>query len=99
MSVPGAYAFTAESHQFAAAATPGQELNANPEVNGIICQLPVPDHLDGVELTGLNCPVGLAFDKSGNLWVAFMGEDRVARYNASRLTASSTAALSAASFA
>ena len=33
-----------------------QELNAKPEVNGIICQLPVPDHLDGVELTGLVDP-------------------------------------------
>jgi methylenetetrahydrofolate dehydrogenase (NADP+)/methenyltetrahydrofolate cyclohydrolase len=33
-----------------------EELNANPEVNGIICQLPVPDHLDGVELTGLVDP-------------------------------------------
>jgi methylenetetrahydrofolate dehydrogenase (NADP+)/methenyltetrahydrofolate cyclohydrolase len=30
-----------------------QDLNANPEVSGIICQLPVPDHLDGVELTSL----------------------------------------------
>jgi methylenetetrahydrofolate dehydrogenase (NADP+) / methenyltetrahydrofolate cyclohydrolase len=30
-----------------------QELNANPEVNGIIVQLPVPDQLDGVKLTGL----------------------------------------------
>jgi methylenetetrahydrofolate dehydrogenase (NADP+) / methenyltetrahydrofolate cyclohydrolase len=30
-----------------------QQLNHDPEVNGILCQLPVPDHLDGVELTGL----------------------------------------------
>jgi len=30
-----------------------EELNANPDVNGIIVQLPVPDHLDGVKLTGL----------------------------------------------
>jgi methylenetetrahydrofolate dehydrogenase (NADP+) / methenyltetrahydrofolate cyclohydrolase len=30
-----------------------EELNADPQVSGIICQLPVPDHLDGVELTGL----------------------------------------------
>ena len=30
-----------------------QQLNADPEVSGILCQLPVPDHLDGVELTGL----------------------------------------------
>jgi methylenetetrahydrofolate dehydrogenase (NADP+)/methenyltetrahydrofolate cyclohydrolase len=33
-----------------------EELNANPEVNGILCQLPVPDHLDGVELTSLIDP-------------------------------------------
>jgi methylenetetrahydrofolate dehydrogenase (NADP+)/methenyltetrahydrofolate cyclohydrolase len=31
-------------------------LNADAEVNGIICQLPVPDHLDGVELTSLVDP-------------------------------------------
>src|SRR3954469_10212222 len=30
-----------------------QQLNADPAVSGILCQLPVPDHLDGVELTGL----------------------------------------------
>ena len=30
-----------------------QQLNADPDVNGILCQLPVPDHLDGVELTSL----------------------------------------------
>ncbi|WP_026912265.1 bifunctional methylenetetrahydrofolate dehydrogenase/methenyltetrahydrofolate cyclohydrolase FolD [Patulibacter minatonensis] len=28
-------------------------LNADPEVSGILCQLPVPGHLDGVELTNL----------------------------------------------
>jgi methylenetetrahydrofolate dehydrogenase (NADP+)/methenyltetrahydrofolate cyclohydrolase len=33
-----------------------QDLNADPDVSGIICQLPVPDHLDGVELTGLIDP-------------------------------------------
>ena len=33
-----------------------EELNADPAVNGIICQLPVPAHLDGVELTGLVDP-------------------------------------------
>ena len=32
------------------------ELNANDEVSGIIVQLPVPGHLDGVELTGLVAP-------------------------------------------
>jgi methylenetetrahydrofolate dehydrogenase (NADP+) / methenyltetrahydrofolate cyclohydrolase len=31
-------------------------LNADPEVSGILCQLPVPDHLDGVELTSLVDP-------------------------------------------
>src|SRR3954454_14678041 len=30
-----------------------QQLNADPDVRGILCQLPVPDHLDGVELTSL----------------------------------------------
>ena len=30
-----------------------ERLNADVEVSGILCQLPVPDHLDGVELTGL----------------------------------------------
>ena len=29
-----------------------EELNADPAVSGILCQLPVPGHLDGVELTG-----------------------------------------------
>ena len=32
------------------------ELNANAEVSGILVQLPVPEHLDGVELTGLVAP-------------------------------------------
>jgi methylenetetrahydrofolate dehydrogenase (NADP+)/methenyltetrahydrofolate cyclohydrolase len=30
-----------------------QRLNADDDVSGILCQLPVPDHLDGVHLTGL----------------------------------------------
>ena len=30
-----------------------ERLNADPAVSGILCQLPVPDHLDGVKLTGL----------------------------------------------
>jgi len=34
-----------------------EEANANPAISGIICQLPVPDHLDGVELTGLVDPL------------------------------------------
>jgi methylenetetrahydrofolate dehydrogenase (NADP+)/methenyltetrahydrofolate cyclohydrolase len=29
------------------------QLNADENVSGILCQLPVPDHLDGVHLTGL----------------------------------------------
>jgi methylenetetrahydrofolate dehydrogenase (NADP+)/methenyltetrahydrofolate cyclohydrolase len=33
-----------------------EQLNADPEVSGIICQLPVPGHLDGVELTSLVSP-------------------------------------------
>jgi methylenetetrahydrofolate dehydrogenase (NADP+)/methenyltetrahydrofolate cyclohydrolase len=32
-------------------------LNADPDVSGILVQLPVPDHLDGVELTGLVDPL------------------------------------------
>jgi methylenetetrahydrofolate dehydrogenase (NADP+)/methenyltetrahydrofolate cyclohydrolase len=30
-----------------------ERLNADEQVSGILCQLPVPDHLDGVHLTGL----------------------------------------------
>jgi methylenetetrahydrofolate dehydrogenase (NADP+)/methenyltetrahydrofolate cyclohydrolase len=30
-----------------------ERLNADDAVNGILCQLPLPEHLDGVELTGL----------------------------------------------
>ncbi|MGH2918886.1 MAG: bifunctional methylenetetrahydrofolate dehydrogenase/methenyltetrahydrofolate cyclohydrolase FolD [Solirubrobacteraceae bacterium] len=30
-----------------------ERLNGDPAVSGILCQLPVPDHLDGGELTGL----------------------------------------------
>ena len=30
-----------------------EQLNADPAVSGILVQLPLPDHLDGVELTGL----------------------------------------------
>jgi methylenetetrahydrofolate dehydrogenase (NADP+)/methenyltetrahydrofolate cyclohydrolase len=33
-----------------------ERLNADPAVNGIIVQLPLPPHLDGVELTGLVDP-------------------------------------------
>jgi methylenetetrahydrofolate dehydrogenase (NADP+) / methenyltetrahydrofolate cyclohydrolase len=31
-------------------------LNENDDVSGVLCQLPVPDHLDGVQLTGLIAP-------------------------------------------
>jgi methylenetetrahydrofolate dehydrogenase (NADP+) / methenyltetrahydrofolate cyclohydrolase len=34
-----------------------ERLNGDDEVNGILCQLPVPDHMDGVKLTGLVDPV------------------------------------------
>ena len=30
-----------------------ERLNADPAVNGVLVQLPLPDHLDGVQLTGL----------------------------------------------
>src|SRR5829696_7789766 len=33
-----------------------ERLNADDDVSGILCQLPVPDHLDGVRLTGLVDP-------------------------------------------
>ena len=34
-----------------------ERLNADPAVSGILVQLPLPDHLDGVELTGLVDPM------------------------------------------
>jgi methylenetetrahydrofolate dehydrogenase (NADP+) / methenyltetrahydrofolate cyclohydrolase len=33
-----------------------ERLNADNEVSGILCQLPVPDHMDGVKITGLIDP-------------------------------------------
>jgi methylenetetrahydrofolate dehydrogenase (NADP+)/methenyltetrahydrofolate cyclohydrolase len=33
-----------------------ERLNADDDVSGILCQLPLPDHLDGVEITGLIDP-------------------------------------------
>jgi len=33
-----------------------EQLNADPAVSGILVQLPLPDHLDGVEITGLIDP-------------------------------------------
>jgi methylenetetrahydrofolate dehydrogenase (NADP+)/methenyltetrahydrofolate cyclohydrolase len=34
-----------------------ERLNADPAVSAILCQLPLPDHLDGVELTGMIDPL------------------------------------------
>ena len=34
-----------------------ERLNADPAVSGILCQLPLPAHLDGVELTGMIDPL------------------------------------------
>jgi methylenetetrahydrofolate dehydrogenase (NADP+)/methenyltetrahydrofolate cyclohydrolase len=39
-----------------------EQLNADPEVSGVLVQLPLPDHLDGVKLTGL---VDVAKDVDG----------------------------------
>src|SRR5881275_1982865 len=33
-----------------------EQLNADDDVSGILCQLPVPAHMDGVKLTGLIDP-------------------------------------------
>src|SRR3954454_17667106 len=33
-----------------------ERLNADDDVSGILCQLPVPGHMDGVKLTGLIDP-------------------------------------------
>lgn len=47
------------------------ELNADPECSGILCQLPVPDHLDGVEITNRIDPLkdvdGLTVASAGRL--------------------------------
>ena len=47
------------------------ELNADPAVSGILCQLPVPDHLDGVEITNRIDPLkdvdGLTVASAGRL--------------------------------
>ena len=47
------------------------ELNADPAVSGILCQLPVPDHLDGVEITNRIAPLkdvdGLTVASAGRL--------------------------------
>lgn len=53
------------------------ELNADPEVSGIICQLPVPEQLDGVELTNEISPDkdvdGLTVASSGRLALGLPG--------------------------
>ncbi len=53
------------------------ELNADPQVSGIICQLPVPAHLDGVELTNRISPDkdvdGLTVASAGRLALGLPG--------------------------
>jgi methylenetetrahydrofolate dehydrogenase (NADP+)/methenyltetrahydrofolate cyclohydrolase len=48
------------------------DLNANPEISGILLQLPVPGHLDGASLTGRIAPEkdvdGLTPISAGRLW-------------------------------
>jgi methylenetetrahydrofolate dehydrogenase (NADP+)/methenyltetrahydrofolate cyclohydrolase len=52
-------------------------LNADPEVSGILCQLPVPGHLDGTELTNLIVPEkdvdGLTVESAGRLALGLEG--------------------------
>jgi methylenetetrahydrofolate dehydrogenase (NADP+)/methenyltetrahydrofolate cyclohydrolase len=54
-----------------------EELNATPEVSGILCQLPVPRHLDGVELTNRIDPGkdvdGLTIASAGRLALGMHG--------------------------
>jgi len=54
-----------------------EQLNADPEVSGILCQLPVPGHLDGVELTNLIAPEkdvdGLTVASAGRLALGLPG--------------------------
>lgn len=53
------------------------ELNADPRVSGILCQLPVPGHLDGVELTNRIDPGkdvdGLTIASAGRLALGMPG--------------------------
>lgn len=49
---------------------------------------PTPD----LTLTGLDAPEGMAFDKSGNLWVADSGKKTIARFDAASLTGAGGAA-------
>ena len=54
-----------------------ESLNADVEVSGILCQLPVPDHLDGTELTNLIVPEkdvdGLTVESAGRLALGLEG--------------------------
>jgi methylenetetrahydrofolate dehydrogenase (NADP+)/methenyltetrahydrofolate cyclohydrolase len=54
-----------------------ERLNADPAVSGILCQLPVPGHLDGVELTNLVDPAkdvdGLTIASAGRLALGMEG--------------------------
>ena len=54
-----------------------EQLNADPAVSGILCQLPVPGHLDGVELTNLIAPEkdvdGLTVASAGRLALGLPG--------------------------
>jgi methylenetetrahydrofolate dehydrogenase (NADP+)/methenyltetrahydrofolate cyclohydrolase len=53
------------------------ELNADPAVSGILCQLPVPAHLDGVEITNRIAPGkdvdGLTIANAGRLALGMPG--------------------------
>ena len=53
------------------------ELNADPKVSGILCQLPVPGHLDGVEITNRIAPGkdvdGLTIANAGRLALGMPG--------------------------
>jgi methylenetetrahydrofolate dehydrogenase (NADP+) / methenyltetrahydrofolate cyclohydrolase len=54
-----------------------ERLNADPEVSGILCQLPVPGHLDGPELTNRIIPEkdidGLTVESAGRLAIGMVG--------------------------
>ena len=54
-----------------------EQLNADPDVSGILCQLPVPDHLDGPELTNRIIPEkdidGLTVESAWRLAIGMVG--------------------------
>jgi methylenetetrahydrofolate dehydrogenase (NADP+)/methenyltetrahydrofolate cyclohydrolase len=54
-----------------------EQLNADPDVSGILCQLPVPEHLDGPELTNRIIPEkdidGLTVESAGRLAIGMVG--------------------------